>query len=315
MPQAHRYLTPLALGALALGAVAAAAVAEGGPPAPAGAARDTLVIGSVSRSIKEEVETFRPLADYLGPRLGAAGIRGVEVAVVTTPGQMANRLRSGEIDVYIDSPFVVARMSRQAGAEPFLRRWKKGVAEYHTVFVARADGGVDSFDDLLGKVVAFDDPQSSSGHLLPKAMLLGRGYRLVELRSPGDFVPPDAIGYVFSMDDVNTMFWVARGKVAAGVTSPDFLKLYRKKHGDALVAFARSIDVPRHVVAHRAGLDPAVVRELDRVLTAMEDSAEGRAALRAFQKTARFDRFPRGVGATFAPSQGMLDLLDAGLTT
>lgn len=305
MGRAHRYLTMLAVGAFALG-VAAAAESE-----PRGS-RDTLVVGSVSRSIKEEIETFQPLADYLAPRLGAVGIREIDIAVVTTPGQMANALRRGEIDVYIDSPFVIAQMSRQVGARPLLRRWKKGAAEYHTLFVAHRDAGIASFDDLLGRVIAFDDPQSSSGHLLPKAMLLERGYRLVELRSPSDFVPPDAIGYVFSMDDVNTMFWVARGKVAAGVTSQDFLKLYQKKDPDGVVVFARSFDIPRQVVAHRADLDPAVVRELERVLTGMEHTDAGRQALAAFQKTTRFDAFPAGVEATFAPIHAMLDLLQAG---
>jgi phosphonate transport system substrate-binding protein len=55
-----------------------------------------------------------------------------------------------------------------------------------------------------------------------------------------------------------------------------------------------------------------VVRELERVLTGMEDTDEGRQALHAFQKTTRFDTFPAGVEATFAPIHAMLDLLQAG---
>lgn len=286
--------------------------AGGAWPLPA-RARDTLVIGSVSRSIKEEIETFQPLADYLKTRLGGAGIGGVEIAVTTTAGEMTRRIAAGEVDVYIDSPFVIARIHRQVGLQPLVRRWKKGAAEYHTLFVAREDSGIESFDDLLGRVIAFDDPQSSSGHLLPKAMLIEHGYRLIELRSARDYVPPDAIGYVFSMDDVNTMFWIARGKVAAGVTSPEFLELYRKKGTDELIAFARSMDIPRHVVAHRPDLDPAIVREVERVLIGMERNEAGRKALMAFQKTTRFDRFPGGVEATFAPIFAMLDRLDEGL--
>ena len=300
-----RCITAFALGALALTI---------GTDAQAAPARDTLVIGSISRSIKEEIETFRPLAEYLEPWLDEVGVRDVKIAVVTNAREMSRRLASGEVDIYIDSPFMIARMSREAGARPFLRRWKKGAAEYHTLFVARKDSGIRSFDDLRGKVIAFDDPQSSSGHLLPRAMLLERGYRLVEVGDPAVPVPADAIGYVFSMDDVNTMFWVDHGKVAAGVTSPDFLALYEKKRKDNLVAFARSIDIPRQVVAHRAGLAPAVVAELERVLMAMETTEEGRKALKDFQKTTRFDRFPAGVEATFAPIHSMLDRLDASLT-
>ncbi|MCC2662974.1 MAG: hypothetical protein K0R41_1107 [Geminicoccaceae bacterium] len=300
---------PRCLGLLLLLGALTLSVGTGGEAAPT---QGTLVIGSISRSIKEEIETFRPLADYLRPRLGAAGIRDVKIAVVTNTSEMARRLASGEVDVYIDSPFIIAQMNRQVGAKPLLRRWKKGLAEYHSLFVAREDSGIRSLDDLRGKVIAFDDPQSSSGHLLPRAMLLEQGYRLVEVSDPATAsVPADAIGYVFSMDDVNTMFWVDHGKVAAGVTSPDFLELYRKKPNDKLVVIARSIDIPRQVVAHRADLDRVAVAELERVLMAMDSSEEGREALKAFQKTSRFDRFPGGVDATFAPIHAMLDRLEA----
>ena len=40
----------------------------------------------------------------------------------------------------------------------------------------------------------------------------------------------------------------------------------------------------------------------------------GQQALKAFQKTTRFDRFPAGVEATFAPIHAMLDRLDASPT-
>jgi phosphonate transport system substrate-binding protein len=291
-----------------------AALALGGGIEAAAAGRDTLVIGSISRSIKEEIETFWPLADYLKPRLDEVGIRDVKIVVATTASEMSRQLATGEVDLYIDSPFMIAQMSREVGAKPLLRRWKKGMAEYRSLFVVRKDSGVRSLDDLRGKVVAFDDLQSSSGHLLPRAMLLERGYRLMEVSDPAVPVPPDAIGFVFSMDDVNTMFWVDHGKVAAGVTSSDFLQLYKKKRKDNLVVIERSISIPRQAVAHRKGLDRAVVAELERVLIEMATTKEGRQALHEFQGTTRFDRFPAGVEATFAPIQAMLDRLNGSLT-
>jgi phosphonate transport system substrate-binding protein len=44
-------------------------------------------------------------------------------------------------------------------------------------------------------------------------------------------------------------------------------------------------------------------------LIGMEADEAGRVALRAFQKTTRFDHFPAGVEATFAPIDALLDLL------
>ena len=144
-------------------------------------------------------------------------------------------------------------------------------------------------------------------------MLLERGYRLMEVSDPAAPVPPDAIGFVFSMDDVNTMFWVDHGKVAAGVTSLDFLQLYQKKRKDNLVVIERSISIPRQVVAHRRGLDRAVVAELERVLIRDGDD-DGRQAGAPRVPDDTLDHFPAGVEATFAPIQAMLDRLNGSLT-
>lgn len=115
------------------------------------------------------------------------------------------------------------------------------------------------------------------------------------------------IGYTFSGDDNNTMLWVMKGRVAAGVTdSRTFAKASAKKPGELRI-LARSADVPRHAVAHRAGLEPHVVTELERVLIGMEHDEAGREALRAFEETTRFDRFPGGADAAFAPIRAALD--------
>jgi phosphonate transport system substrate-binding protein len=275
--------------------------------APSAPARDTLVIGSISDNLTRETRTFAPLAGYLGERLRGAGLRGAEVAVVASADELAAGLASGAIDLYIDSPFIVADIARRTGAVPFLRRWKGGVAEYHSVFFARADSALGALDDLRGRAVAFDEPYSTSGYLLPRSLLLERGYRLAELARADAAVPPDAIGYTFSGDDSNTVLWVVRGKVAAGVTdSRTFAKLSAKKPGELRV-LGRSADVPRQAVAHRAGLEPGVVAELERILTGMEHDAAGREALGAFEETTRFDRFPGGADAAFAPIRAALE--------
>ena len=279
--------------------------------APAASQAEPLVIGNIGRDVKRELNDWQPLADYLGSRLHAHGTTGAQVVVVRSVDEMIARLRDGRVDVYIDSPFIAASIARAAGAKPLLRRWKGGVAEYHSVFFTHADSAIRSLDDLRGKVIAFDQPYSSSGYLLPKALLLQRGYRMVEVASADAAVPADAIGYVFTQDDVNTIFWVMRKKVVAGVT---YSGLFAKATGvkkEELRVLERSADVPRHTVTYRGDLDPAVVVELERVLLGMDEDEEGRQALAAFERTTRFDRFPDGAEATFAGIRAMLDVLDA----
>jgi phosphonate transport system substrate-binding protein len=54
------------------------------------------------------------------------------------------------------------RLKEDAGAEPLLQEWKKGVAEYKTVFFVRKDSGITSFKALVGKKIPFEDAGSTS---------------------------------------------------------------------------------------------------------------------------------------------------------
>ena len=276
---------------------------------PAANAGDTLVIGSISGNAQEETASFQPLAGYLAARLGNVGLSRVSVHVAQNAGNMAKALRSGQVDIYIDSPLIAELVGRASGARPILRRWKRGIAEYQSLFVAHRDANVDDFSDLVGHVVAFDDHFSSSGYLLPKAILLQHGFRVVRLERPEDPVPAGAIGYVFTGDDLNTVFWTLKRRVVAGVTNESFLEKFGRKR-DELVVFAESAKLPRHVVMVRGDLDPVLVAAIEATLLGMEHEEVGRRALAEFQETVRFDRFPGGVETAFAPIRAALDLLE-----
>ena len=218
-------------------------------------------------------------------------------------------LQNGVVDLYIDSPFIAAQVASETGAKPLLRRWKGGIGEYRSVLFTLADSGVRLFDDLKGKVLAFDKPHSSTGYLMPKAMLVERGFHLVEVDEPGSPVPPDSIGYIFTRDDDATVDLVLRRKVAAGATDNDTFESALLFSDDELTALQHSPSIPRHVVIYRGDLDQAVVDEVEQLLLAMDDTPEGQQALQAFEGTTRFDPIPGGADATFSSLQSMLDVL------
>lgn len=275
---------------------------------PAGA--EVLTLGTIDDEAKKTLKRFQALADYLAPRLAGSGVDAVDASIVVTAEDVVDGLRKGEIDVYIDSPLIMALVARETNVRPLLRRWKDGVAEYHSVFFARQASGIAGLDDLRGRVVAFEEPTSTSGYLLPKAMLLEQGYRLVEVKDASASVPADAIGYVFSEDDDNTAFWVQKGKVAAGaLDSINFAELVEKRPGE-LAELARSQSLTRHVVAHRQGLAPAIVAALRDTLLAMHESEEGRKVLGTL-KTARFDGFPGDPSEELARAERILAALAA----
>ncbi len=126
-------------------------------------------------------------------------------------------LDAGRVDVYIDSPFPIGFVLQRADARVVLRRWKRGSDTYRSVIFTRADSGVNSIEDLRGKVIAFGESFSTSSYLMPKAALASSGLKLVNYEDPAASVPADEVGYVFSNDAENTMIWVLKGKVTAGV--------------------------------------------------------------------------------------------------
>lgn len=279
-------------------------------PAVAG---ETLVISTINNKVKKFVKRYDPLAQYLEQRLVDQGIDAVEVSINTNRGSLVDGLQSGDIDVYFDSPLIFASIARETELQPVLRSWKKGVAEYHSVIFTKASSSIESLNDLQGRIVAFEEPTSTSGYLLPKSELINAGYRLWEMASRGTKIPPKQIGYLFSTDDSNTVLWVMKGKVAAGVVdSVTFESIAARRPADFRVV-ARSESVPRQVVGFRTGLDPAVAKALTEALLEMHTTKSGRAVLKKF-KSAQFDHFPDGVEATFSRIDRILSALDGPLT-
>lgn len=287
-------------------AVESAAASE----AATSAEKGILSVGSISRLPKKEVATFQPFADHLARQLRTVGISGGRVVVAGSMAEMAGLMRKGEVDIYIDSPFPIAVVGMRSGARPFLRRWKRNQVEYHSLIFGRKDGGLETARDLRGKMVAFDEPFSTAGYLLPKATLMKAGMRLTEYADASARVPPNAVGYVFANDEENIMVWVLRGKVPAGSLSEQrFERLAKNRRGE-LKVLLRTMDVPRQVVSHRADLSANLVARIQEVLLGMAYSEEGKRVLQDFENTTRFDRFPQGAAEAFRPIEALARLVE-----
>jgi len=168
------------------------------PENPALSRDQLLVLSDITEDPAAKIEAYQPMADYLAAHLTGFGIKAGKVVTASDMSTMIQYLKAGQVDLFFDSPYPAFTAYDEADATPLLRRWKKGVAEYHTVIVAGKETGLKSAIDLLGHMVAFDDPVSTSGYLLPKGFLTNLGFDVAEKASASSPVGSDQIGYVFA---------------------------------------------------------------------------------------------------------------------
>lgn len=261
------------------------------PSAPP-AAQKTLVIADVSNNPAKKIKRFQPMADYLAANLKQFGFGVGEVKVASDLDTITSWIKSGEVDIYFDSPYPAMMISDKTGAQPILRRWKGGQPDYYTVIFTTNDRGIKSLADLKGKMIGFDEVSSTTGYLLPMANLLKAGLKPVEKSPTNGVVEADEVGYVFSDDDENTIQWVINGKVAAGAVDINSFLEIPEESRKAMTILKESEKVARHVVMVKPGMDPKQVEAIKAALMGMDKTPEGKTILKEFEETAKFDEFP-----------------------
>jgi phosphonate transport system substrate-binding protein len=256
------------------------------------AATGAIVVGDISDEPIDTITNFQPFADYIATHLEAFGIGRGEVKVAPNMETMAQWLKTGQVDIYIDSPYPSLIVSNSSGAKPILRRWKDGIAQYHTVIFARSDRDLQSLDDLQGQVIAFEEKFSTSAYLLPLGHLRKAGYQAIEIDQVDTVIPADTIGYIFTGDDENTIQWVISGQVAAGATDINSFEELPETTRNQLTILAKTETVPRQMVLMTPQMEPQRQETIAEILINMDENPEGKSILETFDETTQFDRLP-----------------------
>ena len=259
---------------------------------PSSGSAEPLVIGSINREVAAEIKKFLPLADYVGEHLQSEGINEAKIVVAKDIFQMGTLLKERKVDVYIDSLFPSVAANLLSGSKFLLRRWKRGRAEYRSVIYKKKDTNLHRLEDLKGHSIAFEEPFSSSGYFIPKMALVQQGLQLTPKSDAAKPVDPQEIGYVFSLHDENTVEWVLRGIVSAGATDDYTYQRQTHRYPNSLEVIHTTSSFPRHLVSYRADLAPKLVTKIKEILIQMDQSQEGRSALKEFERTIMFDELP-----------------------
>ncbi|MEE8372187.1 MAG: phosphonate ABC transporter substrate-binding protein [Dehalococcoidia bacterium] len=121
----------------------------------------------------EMLRQYEPVVEYMESVLGL----DVEVQVTTDYTAAIIAMKQKHIEMAWFGPFSYILAAEEAGAEALANgvRRDTGKATYKSIIITRADSGIETLDDLKGRTFAFVDPASTSGHLIPRKMLVENG--------------------------------------------------------------------------------------------------------------------------------------------
>ncbi|MFB6355819.1 MAG: phosphate/phosphite/phosphonate ABC transporter substrate-binding protein [bacterium] len=133
------------------------------------AQEDPLIIGQVpSRSVVEILDQKRQFVAELTNELG----RDVQMRFANSYGDILNRMKHSRYDLVFLGPLsYVKAVDQGAPYHPLVQPQRFGKTTYRSMIITHRDSSIRSVDDLRNRTMAFVDPLSTSGYLIPKILL------------------------------------------------------------------------------------------------------------------------------------------------
>lgn len=213
---------------------------------------------------------IRPLADHLSAELGWERSR-IKVVIARSIEEISVMMADGRVDIFMDSSYPTVLVRRASGSRIVLESLVNGERSYHSMIIASRSSGVDELGDLRGRMVALQERYSTSGYLLPAAILLGAGFELAYAAGGNEMPPADRIGFFFSGDEENTLAMIRKGIIVAGALSSQDYEQLPQEVVHELTVLQKSPEVPRKLVSVRAGFDEELESRVIDVLLAIDN--------------------------------------------
>lgn len=128
-----------------------------------------IVMGFVPSQDSDTIaDTVEPLAKKLSEELGVE----VEGKVMTSYTALVEAMGTNEVQIGFIPAFAYVLGNEKHGIEVILKSERYGSGTYKAQYVVRADSGIESLEDMKGKVWAYGDAASTSGYLFPAAQIM-----------------------------------------------------------------------------------------------------------------------------------------------
>ena len=147
----------------------------------------------------------RELTDYLERQTGYHFITAIPASYVAVVEAFGTK----KADIASINTFSYLMANAKYGAEARLRIVREyGETSYKGQFIARVGSGIDSLKDIEGHSIAYVDPSSTSGYILPRAKLKRLG------------IKPSETVFAMRHDNVVTMVYQKQVDVGATYYAP-----------------------------------------------------------------------------------------------
>jgi len=217
--------------------------------APAAAGIDTLRFADTGIDGLEELR--RAFSDFVTVMEELTGL-DVTFYPVADRTIAAAALEAGVVDIVLAGPTEYLFMKSRLDVQPVAAIER---AEYFSVVIVPANSPAQSLTDLRGKTIAFKDPGSTSGHVVPTAMFLDAG--MTEGR---DYQGPLVDRLRFEMMYAGDAYGMVGG-------IRDFRRVEEQRPGQYRI-LAQSETLPRDIIVARPGLPSEVIETLREQMTA-----------------------------------------------
>jgi len=228
--------------------------------APAPAAAQTLRIGVIPALTEGQTRVgMNKLAAHLERELGM----DVDLTVYADYAAVVEGLGFGHIDMAYLGPRTYVIANHRYGVRAILTQLINGQPYYHSLFIAPADSPLQSLEELRGKTVAFADPSSTSGSLIPKLALSRIGIDWRRDLKPLHTGAHDA-----------TALAVQHRQVDAGAIDSAYFDILIKQgtiRADAFKIFWRSEPLFQYPWAVRKDMDDGLIARIQRAFLTVQD--------------------------------------------
>jgi phosphonate transport system substrate-binding protein len=221
---------------------------------------DELIIGLIPNQ-EDPTETLRKsesLGKFLGKKLGVK-VKFIKATDYTT---VIEAIAAKKIHIAFLSPFSYVIASQKVAIEPIVLMGVKGKPEiFRSLIITSKNSGIKSMEDVKKKAatltLAFSDPASTSGHLMPRSYLKSIG-----LDPKNSFK-----NVLFASSHAASILTTSAGRVDLGCTYDTALERYfdlGKVNRDDLVILWHSEPLAGNPITIRSDLDRKFIQKVQK---------------------------------------------------